>query len=358
VSNFYGDIFDKNYNGPPKVIAEISANHSGSIDKMIQSILVAKSVGCDAVKIQTYTAETMTLDCDRPEFMVGEGLWKGKTLFQLYKQGETPYEWHSELFNLSKQIDFPLFSTPFDETAVDLLESLGASVYKVGSPELCDLPLIEYIAQTGKPLILSTGMAQLHDIDQAVKICKKYNIQFLLLHCVSSYPTNIVDSQIYNIKFLAEKYLCPVGLSDHTLSNTTSVLATALGARFIEKHFTLDKFDGGIDNEFSLDPEQMTNLVEEVHNAYMAMGIQDKFIKSVEATRNRKYMRSLYFVKDLKVGDIVKAGDIKKVRPGLGMPCSEYNNVIGRVLAKSVRYGEPVSSQSFMINEKYKSNDG
>jgi pseudaminic acid synthase len=346
-NNFFEEIFDSKYAGPPKVVAEISANHDGSERRLIQTMDAALSVGCDAVKIQSYTADTMTLNCAEPEFTVTEGLWKGRTLYDLYKQGETPFEWHRSLFDHAKKIKIPLFSTPFDETAVDLLESLDTPIYKIGSPELCDLSLIKYIAKTGKPVILSTGMARLEEIDAAVEVCRRYKNLHLILHCVSTYPTKLHDSQLLNIQYLSKRYDAPIGLSDHTLTNLTAILAVALGVKFIEKHFTLDKDDAGIDSAFSLDPVQMESLVSEVRNAHASLGRGSVFTKSENALSNRKYMRSLYFVQDLPAGTIIESMHVKRVRPGEGLPCSAIDSVIGRRLLRDVEYGMPVRMNAF-----------
>lgn len=341
--NFFSDIFDPDYEGRPYIVAEISANHDGSLSKLLETIDAAQASGCDAVKIQTYTAETMTLDVDQPDFLVKEGLWGGRKLFDLYKEAETPYEWHTEIFAHAEKLGLPLFSTPFDETAIDLLVSLDAKIFKIGSPEMLDLLLIEYAAKTGRPLVLSTGMALLEEVDEVVALLQKLNIPFLLLHCVSSYPTEFADAAVGNIAFLAARYKCRVGLSDHTLGSITSVLATAMRVPFIEKHFTLERENGGVDSAFSLEPAEMRQLVDDVAIAHAALGDEGDYKKSDNALGNRIYRRSLYFVRPLAAGDVIGDEDVRRVRPGYGLPCSALPQVLGKRVIAPVVAGDPVT---------------
>jgi len=333
---------------PPWVVAEISANHNGSLDRALATITAAKDCGADAVKIQTYTADTMTIDCDLPDFIIQGGLWDGYKLYDLYKEAQTPYEWHKPLFEHAQQEGIPLFSTPFDETAVDLLESLNTPAYKIASFELTDLPLIEYVAKTGKPMILSTGMASEQEIKEAVAAARNTGCNGLvLLHCISSYPTPIEQANLRQIPALAERFKVPVGLSDHTLGTTASVAAVALGACVIEKHFTLNRADKGPDCEFSLEPQELKRLCEEVRVSSLTLG-SSGFKREKSEESSKAFRRSLYFVKDLPAGHIVQAGDIRRIRPGLGMPPKHFQQLLGRRLKRAVLCGNPVSQDLFI----------
>ena len=327
----------------PYVIAELSANHNGSLERALMSISAAKKCGADAVKIQTYTADTMTIDCDLPDFMIKGGLWDGYKLYDLYKWAQTPYEWHKPLFEHAKKEGITLFSTPFDETAVDLLESLDTPAYKIASFELADLPLIEYVAKTGKPVILSTGMATGEQIQEAVSTARDSGCKDLvLLHCISSYPVPIDQAHLLQIAVLAERFKVPVGLSDHTLGTTAAVAAVALGACIIEKHFTLNRADKGPDCEFSLEPSEMEKLCREAKEAWASLG-EAGFNRQKVEEGSKVFRRSLYFVKDLPAGHVVKEGDIRRIRPGMGLPPKEYQKLIGRKLRQTVSRGHPTS---------------
>ena len=311
------------------------------------SISAAKKCGADAVKIQTYTADTMTIDCDLPDFMIKGGLWDGYKLYDLYKWAQTPYEWHKPLFEHAKKEGITLFSTPFDETAVDLLESLDTPAYKIASFELADLPLIEYVAKTGKPVILSTGMATGEQIQEAVSTARDSGCKDLvLLHCISSYPVPIDQAHLLQIAVLAERFKVPVGLSDHTLGTTAAVAAVALGACIIEKHFTLNRADKGPDCEFSLEPSEMERLCREAKEAWACLGEAGFNRKKVEEG-SKVFRRSLYFVKDLPTGHIVKEEDVRRIRPGMGLPPREYQKLIGRKLRQPVSRGHPTSWDVF-----------
>lgn len=331
----------------PFVIAELSANHNGSLERALATVTAAKEAGVDAVKIQTYTADTMTIDCDLPDFMIKGGLWDGYKLYDLYKEAQTPYEWHKPLFDHAKKVGITLFSTPFDETAVDLLESLNTPAYKIASFELTDLCLIEYVAKTGKPMILSTGMATEEEIEEAVAAARDSGCkELVLLHCISSYPTPVEQAHLRQIPALAEKFKLPVGLSDHTLGTTASVAAVALGACVIEKHFTLSRADKGPDCAFSLEPAEMKKLCQETKEAWKALGHNGCSRDEIE-TSNRAFRRSLYFVKDLPKGHVLGPEDIRRIRPGLGLPAKELPKILGKKLKKNVARGEPTQANVF-----------
>jgi len=333
---------------PPYVIAELSANHNGSLDRALETITAAKQCGADAVKIQTYTADTMTIDCDLPDFVIKGGLWDGYKLYDLYKWAQTPFEWHKPLFDHAKKVGITLFSTPFDETAVDLLESLNTPAYKIASFELTDIPLIEYVAKTGKPMILSTGIASEQEIQEAVTAARDSGCkELVLLHCISSYPTPMDQAHLRQIPALAERFKLPVGLSDHTLGTTASVASVALGASVIEKHFTLSRADKGPDCEFSLEPHELKRLCEEVRASWLALGSSD-FKREKSEESSKVFRRSLYFVKNLPAGHIVQAGDIRRIRPGLGMPPKHFQQLLGRRLKRAVLCGNPVSHDLFI----------
>ena len=328
---------------PPIVVAEISANHNGSLDRALKTITAAKRCGADAVKIQTYTADTMTIDCDLPDFMIKGGLWDGYKLYDLYKEAQTPYEWHKPIFEHAKKEGITIFSTPFDETAVDLLESLDAPAYKIASFELIDLPLIQYVAKTGKPMILSTGMATKEEIDEAVTTARDSGCkELVLLHCISSYPAPIDQAHLLQISALAEKFKLPIGLSDHTLGTTASVAAVALGACVIEKHFTLNREDKGPDCEFSVEPDEFNKLCYEVRQASSALGATGFGRAKVEKIC-MAYRRSVYVTQDLKAGNILNEKNVRIIRPGFGVPPKYYKNILGKSIKKNIKKGTPLS---------------
>ena len=328
---------------PPYIIAELSANHGGSIEAARNSILKAKESGASAVKIQSYTPDTMTIKSDKPTFKIKEGLWKGYTLYELYKEAYTPFEWHEELFNYAKEVGITIFSSPFDETAVDLLESLNSPAYKIASFELVDLPLIKRAAKCKKPLIISTGMASLEEIREALNIAFKYgNGEVLLLHCISSYPTPVAESNLQNITFLKNEFNIEVGLSDHTISNLAATLSIALGASAIEKHFKPDSNSKGPDSSFSITPSQLQYLVKECNEAWHS--IRDKgFNRSLLEKDSRLFRRSIYFVRNMKKGEIISKKDIRIIRPGFGIPPKEFENIIGKIVRRDVERGDPVA---------------
>ena len=334
-------IISKNFT--PFVIAEISANHSGSIEIAKQNILAAKKAGADAVKIQTYTPDTMTIKSRRKDFIIKDGLWSGNTLYDLYKKAYTPFEWHKELFDYSKKINIIIFSSPFDETAVDLLEKLNTPAYKIASFELTDLPLIKYIAKKKKPILMSTGMATIQEISEAIEVAKSYGCKQLgLFHCISSYPANIYEANLNSIKTLQREFKLQIGLSDHTLGNTAAIVATSLGITFIEKHFTISRKNKGPDSSFSIEPREMKKLILECKKAYSSLGnFNNKKISSNQ--KNKIFRRSLYFVKKLKKGELVKPEHIRRIRPGYGLPPKYFNDVIGSRVNSDVSSGERVT---------------
>lgn len=327
---------------PPYIIAELSANHNGSIARAIETIGEAKRCGADAIKLQTYTADTMTIDCDAPDFIVRGGLWDGYKLYDLYKWAETPFEWHEALFSHARKIGITVFSTPFDETAVDLLESLNAPAYKIASFEIIDLPLIRYVAATGKPIIMSTGMASEEEIAEAVEVARESGCNdLLLLHCISSYPTPIECANLLQIPKLSERFGVLTGLSDHTMGVSASIAAVALRACLIEKHFTLSREDEGPDSEFSLEPDDLKELCSGARDAWLALGCAG-FERHRSESASQIFRRSLYFVKNLPKGHVVDTSDIRRIRPGMGLAPKYYEEVVGLKLNKSVKRGDPV----------------
>lgn len=327
----------------PFVIAEMSANHNGSIDNAFKIIKAAKMAGADAVKLQTYRPDTITLDRDSEEFQIHGGLWNGKTLYQLYEEAHTPWEWHAPLFNYAHKLGIIIFSSPFDNTAVDLLEDLNAPAYKIASFEAVDLPLIKYVASTGKPMIISTGMADVEEIQEAIDAARTGGCKELaILHCVSGYPAPASDYNLKTIPDMIRRYSLVTGLSDHTLDNATAIAAVALGASIIEKHFTLDRTGGGPDDSFSLEPFELAALCSDCKSAWQALGQVDYRRQSSELG-NVKFRRSLYFVKDLKVGDVIAADSVRSVRPGFGLPPKNLLNVIGRLVKHDVQSGTAVA---------------
>lgn len=320
----------------PYIIAEISANHNGSKESARQLIEVAKNAGADAVKLQTYTAETITLDSNADDFVIKDGLWQGQTLYDLYKQAYTPWEWHKELFDYARALDLTIFSSPFDSTAVDLLEDLNTPAYKIASFEAIDLPLIRYVAQTGKPMIISTGMADFTEIEEAIDTARDAGCRELaILHCVSGYPASAEDYNLRTLIDMRERFDIPVGLSDHTLDNTMAITAVALGACIVEKHFTLDRSRGGPDDSFSLEPSGLTALCRDAKTAWQALGQVDYGLKSSEQG-NVKFRRSLYFVKDMNAGDIIDETCIRSVRPGYGLAPKHFDSLLGKKVTKNI----------------------
>lgn len=330
---------------PPYVIAELSANHNGRLDTALRIIGEAKKAGADAVKVQTYRPDTITLDSDREEFRIEGGLWDGRTLYDLYAEAHMPWEWHAPLFEHARKLDITIFSSPFDTTAIDLLEDLGAPAYKIASFEAVDLPLIRYAAATRKPMIISTGMADEEEIAEAIEAAREGGCRELaILHCVSGYPAPPADYNLRTIPDMIERFGLITGLSDHTLDNTTAIAAVALGASIIEKHFTLDRNGGGPDDSFSLEPAEMAALCTGSRTAWEALGRVDYGRKSSEQG-NVQFRRSLYFVRDLKAGEIITPDAVRSVRPGYGLAPKYLEKVIGRTVTRNVEACTPVSME-------------
>ena len=321
----------------PYIIAEMSANHNGSIENAFKIIEQAKRCGADAVKLQTYTADTITLNSRTPEFMIRGTLWDGQSLHELYQKAHMPWDWHKPLFDFAREQGITIFSSPFDFSAVDLLESLDAPAYKIASFEMVDLPLIRYVAQTGKPMIISTGMADADEIAEAVETAKSAGCrELVVLHCVSGYPAPAADYNLRTLPDMAARFDTLVGLSDHTLDNTTAVASVVLGACVIEKHFTLDRNGGGADDSFSLEPDGLQALCRDSKTAWQALGRVHYGLKSSEQG-NVQFRRSLYFVKDLQKGDTIDETCIRSVRPGFGIAPKHFDELIGKRLTRNVQ---------------------
>lgn len=331
----------------PYIVAELSANHSGELKNVYKAIKVAKKSGADAIKIQTYTPDTMTIDSSKNDFKIKKGLWKGDTLYELYKKAYTPFEWHDKIFKYADKIGITCFSTPFDKTAVDLLESLNTPIYKIASFEITDLELLEYIASKKKPIILSTGMANLNEIKEAIKtINSKKNNNIILLHCVSGYPSPISEINLKTIRDLREKFNLHVGLSDHTLTNIASTVSVAYGSCLIEKHFKLNNKLKTPDDKFSLLPNQLSNLCEDTKSAWLSLGKANYQLKKSEKP-NIIFRRSLYFVNDLKKNTKISRNDVRIIRPGYGLEPKYIKKILGKKLNKNVSKGTRVSLKLF-----------
>jgi len=327
---------------PPYVICELSGNHNGSLERCLEMVDAAAATGCDAIKIQTYTADTITLDVDRPEFTIHGGLWDGRTLYELYQEAQTPFEWHAAIFERARQRGVTIFSSPFDETAVDLLDGLDAPAFKIASFEAVDLPLIKYAASKGKPLIISTGMANLAEMQTALDTALGAGAPgVLLLHCVSSYPATFADANVRNVPDMAARFGCPIGLSDHTPGTAASVAAVSLGACVIEKHFTLARADGGPDAAFSLEPVEFKALVDDTKNAWAALGAAHYDVLGSEQG-SLQFRRSLYVTAEVKAGELLSRTNIRSVRPGNGLPPGELDNVLGKTATRDIARGEPL----------------
>ena len=332
---------------PPYIIAEVSANHNGSLDTALQMIETAKAAGADAVKLQTYKPDTITLDSDAAEFRIEGGLWAGRTLYDLYEEAHMPWEWHEPLFRRAKEVGITIFSSPFDSTAVDLLESLDAPAYKIASFEAVDTPLIKYAAKTGKPLIISTGMADDAEIATAIKAAREGGCeQLAILHCVSGYPAPAGDYNLRTLADMTSRFGLVTGLSDHTLDNTTAIASVALGAAIIEKHFTLDRSGGGPDDSFSLEPSELSALCISARTAWDAMG-QIDYGKKESERGNIKLRRSLYFVRDIAQGEVIGPDDVRSVRPGYGLAPSYYDDVINKRARRDILRNTPVDMGAF-----------
>ncbi|MBC3465571.1 pseudaminic acid synthase [Pseudomonas sp. RW10S2] len=336
----------------PYIIAELSANHNGKLETALKIIEAAKRAGADAVKLQTYTADTITLDSDDEAFRIQGGLWDGRRLYDLYQEAHLPWAWHAPLFEHARKLGITIFSSPFDNSAVDLLEGLNAPAYKIASFEAVDLPLIRYVAATGKPMIISTGMADGDEIQEAITAAREAGCKELaILHCVSGYPAPACEYNLRTMADISQRFGLVTGLSDHTLDNTTAIVSVALGASIIEKHFTLDRRGGGPDDSFSLEPSELEALCRDSKTAWSALGAVNYGRQSSEQG-NVKFRRSLYFVNNLQPGQVVTAQDIRSVRPGYGLAPKEWDKVVGRTVAAHVQANTPVSAEMLVGYER------
>ena len=337
---------------PPFIIAEMSANHNGSLDSAKEIIRAAKFSGADAVKLQSYTPDTITLNATSDEFKIAEGLWHGRTLYELYEEAHLPFEWHKPLFDYARDIGLTIFSTPFDKTAVDLLEDLNAPAYKIASFEATDLSLIKYVASTGKPLIISTGMTSLDEVEEAVEVAKSGGCkEIALLKCVSAYPALINDYNLSTIPELKARFGTLVGLSDHTLTSTAAITSVALGARLIEKHFTIDRSRGGPDDSFSIEPEELNELCTACKDAYSALG-NGVFGATHSEKGNKQFRRSLYFCKPLRKGQLITEECIRSVRPGYGIPPKFFEAILGTNVTRDIKENTAVSWSDLVASNR------
>lgn len=328
---------------PPYIIAEMSANHNGDINNAYKIIDMAKATGADAIKLQTYKPDTITMDMHTPEFMIEGGLWDGQNLYELYNSAYMPWEWHKPLFEYAQKIGITIFSSPFDNTAVDLLEDLNAPAYKIASFEAVDLPLIKYVAQTGKPMIISTGMADAEEIQEAIEAAKDGGCKELaILHCVSGYPAPAEDYNLRTLVDMQQRFGLVTGLSDHTIDNTTAISSVALGVSIIEKHVTLDRNGGGPDDSFSLEERGLKELCEGAKVAWQSLGRVDYGQKSSEQG-SVKFRRSLYFVQDIQKGEVITKDHLKSIRPGFGLKPKYYEQALGGVAKFDIKRGTPAS---------------
>lgn len=330
-------------NDPPYIIAELSANHNGNIDTAFKIIEMAKLSGADAIKLQTYTPDTITLNSSKPDFQITDGLWAGRTLHELYAWAHTPWDWHKPLFDKARALGISIFSSPFDTTAVDLLEDLGAPAYKIASFEVIDLALVRYVAQTKKPMIISTGMANADEIQEAVETARGAGCeQLVVLHCVSGYPAPASEYNLRTLTDISERFDVLSGLSDHTIDHATAVAAVALGAVVIEKHVTLDRNGGGPDDSFSLEPSELAALCKDAKSAWQALG-SINYERTEAEKGNVKFRRSLYFTKPLKAGDTITADAVRSVRPGFGLPPKLLDRIVGCQVTCDVNYATAVT---------------
>lgn len=334
---------------PPFIIAEMSGNHNQSLERALEIVEIAAKTGAHALKIQTYTADTMTIDYDKDEFFISEknSLWKGKSLYQLYEEAHTPWDWHKPIFDRARELGMVPFSTPFDNSAVDFLEDLDNAIYKIASFENTDIPLIKKVASTGKPMIISTGMASYDELAESVAAARDAGCQHLiLLKCTSTYPATAENTNIKTIEDIHKKFNCHAGLSDHTMGIGVAVASVALGASVIEKHFTLRRADGGVDSAFSMEPDEMTALVTESERAWQSLG-QVTYGPTEKEKTSLVYRRSLYVVEDMKAGDIVTNKNLRAIRPGLGLPPKYLERLIGKKAAVDITRGTPASEKLF-----------
>lgn len=337
----------------PMIIAELSGNHNQSLDRALQAVQAASECGVGAIKLQTFTADTITINAQTDDFLISDAgnLWQGKSLYKLYQEAHTPWEWHKAIFDHCKSLNLTCFSTPFDESAVDFLEELGCPFYKIASFENNHLPLLKKVAATGKPVIMSTGMANLNSLEEAVNTLRSNGCEdLILLKCTSTYPADPGDSNLKTIPHLRELFDCPVGLSDHTLGIGVALAAVALGAVVIEKHFTLSRADGGVDAAFSLEPAEMKQLVKESYRVRASQG-EVRYGPTKNEEKSLKFRRSIYFTSDLQAGDVLTKDNVRIIRPGYGLEPRYYDLLLGKKITKSVKRGAPVSWDLVMESE-------
>ncbi|MCF6253228.1 MAG: pseudaminic acid synthase [Thiomicrorhabdus sp.] len=334
---------------PPYIIAEMSANHNGCIENAYKIIAMAKRAGANAVKIQTYRADTITMDMESPEFRIEGGLWHGQSLYELYEKAHLPWEWHKPLFDYAQQQEITIFSSPFDTTAVDMLEDLNTPAYKIASFEAVDLPLIRYVAQTGKPMVISTGMANAEEIAEAIDAAREGGCtQLAILHCVSGYPAPAKEYNLRTLVDMKTRFNLPIGLSDHTLDNTTALTSVALGTCIIEKHVTLDRNGGGPDDSFSLEEPDLNALCMGAKTAWQALG-KVNYGRTSSEQGNVKFRRSLYFVRDIAAGEAVTREHIKSIRPGYGVAPKYQDKLVGQIAPFDIKRGTAVKSDWFKL---------
>lgn len=333
---------------PSFIIAELSANHNGRIETAIETIRAAKRSGANCIKLQTFTADTITLDSKKEDFKISQGtLWDGQYLYDLYKQAYTPWEWHEELFRVAKEEGLVCFSSPFDKTSVDFLETLNVPAYKIASFEITDIPLIEYVASKGKPIILSTGIATTEDIHLALDACKRMgNNDIALLKCTSSYPAPIDEANMCMVKDLTERYNIISGLSDHTMGATVPIVAICFGAKIIEKHFILDRSIGGPDASFSMNEQEFAEMIKAVREAESAIGVVD-YTLTENQVKGRDFCRSLYVVEDIKLGEIITEKNVRSIRPGFGLHPKYYNDLLGKAIKENIEKGTALKFNYF-----------
>lgn len=338
-----------NENSPVFIIAELSANHNGNIEVALETVKLAKKCGANAIKLQTYKPETMTIDCDKQDFIIKGGtIWDNQKLYDLYGQAFTPWEWHKEIFDLAKELDLICFSSPFDKSAVDFLEDLNVPAYKIASFEITDLELIKYVALKNKPIILSTGIASKEDIKLAVETCRQNgNTEIALLKCTSSYPAPINEANLLSMQSFKSDFNAVVGLSDHTMGDIVPITATALGAKIIEKHFIIDRNIGGPDASFSLNKEEFRRMVDNVRQAELAIGDKN-YPVTEKMKKGRDFSRSIYAIKDIKEGDIFTEENVKVIRPGFGLHPKYYNMIIGNSSKKNYTFGDRISNKEIL----------
>lgn len=330
---------------PPYIIAELSANHNGDINRAFRIMEEAKKAGADAIKLQSYTHDTITMDCDSEDFQIHGGLWDGQTLYELYKGAHMPWEWHKPLFEKAKKLGITIFSSPFDFTAVDLLEELNAPAYKIASFEVIDLPLIARVAKTGKPMIISTGMATQGEIADAIQTARDNGCNNLVvLQCVSGYPAPAEQYNLHTIPDIAQRFNVLAGLSDHTIDNTTAITAVALGACLIEKHVTLDRNGGGADDSFSLEPAELTQLCRDSKTAWSSLG-KVNYERTEAEQGNVKFRRSLYVVENIESGDILTKNNVRSIRPGFGIAPKNYSDILGKKAKQDIAKGTALKFQ-------------